>query len=265
VEGIHQLRHGPAGRADQCRAGRRPHRLRPADYQRGAVKPPAGDFVLLLRMCRKRCEAGLAQERIGVPWAPTSKDSHLVGPQDRSGGSPGSTTSAFTVTGSHTYAAAGPYAVTVTLSHEGVTTTIKAIATVTSLGQGVVSGLAGGIGFWQNGNGQALINIFNGGSTATALAPRPAPPLPHPYRASAGANNLTGKTNAQVAAFYLSQFALSGPKVQAQALATALNVHATTTSLGGNAGVAYGFSVSATGLGARSFNVGQDGAPFGVA
>ena len=57
-------------------------------------------------------------------------------------------------------------------------------------------------------------------------------------------------------------------QVQAEVLAVALNVYATTTLLGGNAvnaGVAYGFSVSATGLGADSFNVGSDGAAFGVA
>ena len=51
----------------------------------------------------------------------------------------------------------------------------------------------------------------------------------------------------------------------AEVLAVALNVYATTSSLGGTAGVAYGFSVSATGLGARSYSVGKDGAAFGVA
>ena len=45
----------------------------------------------------------------------------------------------------------------------------------------------------------------------------------------------------------------------------ALNVYATTSSLGGSAGAAYGFTVSATGLGARLYNVGTDGAAFGVA
>jgi hypothetical protein len=69
-----------------------------------------------------------------------------------------------------------------------------------------------------------------------------------------------------VAAFYLTRFGLRGPKVEAQVLATALDVYATTASLGGNAGTAYGFTASAAGLGARSFNVGWwDGAAFGVA
>jgi hypothetical protein len=68
-----------------------------------------------------------------------------------------------------------------------------------------------------------------------------------------------------VASFYQAQFNLGGTKAQAQALAVALNVYATTASLGGNAGASYGFTVSATGLGARSYNVGPDGAAFGVA
>jgi hypothetical protein len=68
-----------------------------------------------------------------------------------------------------------------------------------------------------------------------------------------------------VAAFYLSQFALPGPKVEAQVLATALNVYATTAALGGSAAQAYGFTVSAAGLGARTYNVGNKGAAFGVA
>jgi hypothetical protein len=69
--------------------------------------------------------------------------------------------------------------------------------------------------------------------------------------------------DAQVAAFYEGLFGHNGADVQL--LEVALNVYATTSSLGGNAGVAYGFTVSATGLGARSFNVGADGAPVGVA
>src|SRR5262249_55309581 len=111
----------------------------------------------------------------------------------------------------------------------------------------------------------ALIDSFGSTATGLTLANWLSATLPNLYGASAGANNLTGKSNAQVAGFYLSQFDLSGPKVQAQVLATALNVYATTTSLGGTASVAYGFNVSATGLGARSNNVGSGGAAFGVA
>jgi hypothetical protein len=171
----------------------------------------------------------------------------------------------FTVSGGHTYAAAGSYAVSVQITNPNtLSATASDTATVASLGQGVVKGLTGTIGFWQNA-GQALIDGFNGGPAATALATWLAASFPNLYGASAGANNLAGKSNAQVAAFYLSQFALSGTKVEAEVLATALSVYASTSALGGNAGAAYGFSVSATGLGARSYSVGGDGAAFGVA
>jgi hypothetical protein len=171
----------------------------------------------------------------------------------------------FTVSGSHTYAAAGSYAVYVQITNPNTqSATASDTATVTGLGQGVAKGLTGTIGFWQN-TGQALIDGFNGGPSATALANWLATTFPNLYGANAGSDNLAGKSNAQVAAFYLSQFALPGTKVEAEVLATALSVYASTSSLGGTVGAAYGFSVSATGLGARSYSVGGDGAAFGVA
>jgi hypothetical protein len=172
----------------------------------------------------------------------------------------------FTVSGSHTYAATGSYAVSVQISNPDTqSATVNDTATVTSLGQGVTTGMTGGIGFWHNKNGQALIDCFHGGPSSTALSAWLAAAFPNLYGAGAGGNNLTGQTNAQVAAFYLTQFDLHGPKVEAQVLAAALNVYATTASLGGSASTAYGFTVSATGLGAQSFNVGSDGAAVGVA
>jgi hypothetical protein len=167
------------------------------------------------------------------------------------------TGSTLTVTGSHTYAGPVNETVSVTISHKlGYTTTatVSDTATLTSLGQGVQHGLTGGIGFWDSTNGQALINSFNGGSTSTALSAWLAATFPNLYGVSAGSHNLTGKTNAQVAAFFQGLFGLPSLQAGAQVLAVALNVYATTSSLGGNAGVAYGFTVSATGLGARSYN-----------
>src|SRR5262249_57452780 len=76
---------------------------------------------------------------------------------------------------------------------------------------------------------------------------------------------LNGARNAFVALYYESLFNQSGANAEAQVMATALNVYATTQSLGGTAGQAYGFTVTVTGLGADSFNVGADGAAFGVA
>src|SRR5262249_62164362 len=70
---------------------------------------------------------------------------------------------------------------------------------------------------------------------------------------------------AQVAAFYQTLFNVSGQKLDAQVLATALSVYATTQSLGGTAAAAYGFTVTAAGVGASTWNVGTSGAAFGVA
>ncbi len=177
-------------------------------------------------------------------------------------------TGTLAVTGSHTYADPGIDAVSVQISHNlgnTTTATVYPTANVTTLGQDVQHGLTGGIGFWHGKNGQALINSFNGGSNATALSTWLASAFTNLYGAGAGANNLTGETNNQLAAFYQSQFALSGSNLEAEVVATALNVYATTQSLGGTIGQAYGFTVSADGLGADSFNVGADGAAFGVA
>src|SRR5205809_336951 len=55
------------------------------------------------------------------------------------------------------------------------------------------------------------------------------------------------------------------PKVDAQVMATALAVYVTNQSLAGTTGIAYGFQVSATGLGTRTYSVGTNGAAFGVA
>jgi hypothetical protein len=93
------------------------------------------------------------------------------------------------------------------------------------------------------------------------------------YGAGAGANNLTGKTNAEVAAFYKTLFARTaqtaaggGPaKMDAQVLATALAVYVTNQSLAGTTAASYGFVVTANGVGARTFNVGSNGGAFGVA
>jgi hypothetical protein len=169
-----------------------------------------------------------------------------------------------TVSASHTYADPGSYALTVSIGGAGGAT-VYPTATVTSLGQTVQKGLEAGIGLWHNKNGQALINSFNGGPNSTALSSWLATNFANLYGASAGANDLTGFTNAQVAAFYQSQFALPGSNLEAQVLATALNIYATTLSLGGTVGQTYGFTVSADGLGAYSYNVGADGAAFGVA
>ena len=142
-----------------------------------------------------------------------------------------------TASGSHTYADPAIDAAIVQISHKlgnTTTTTVYPTANVTSLGLDVQHGLTGGIGYWHGKNGQALINGFNGGSTATSpcnLAVVHVRELC--TEANAGVNNLTGKTNAQVAAFFQTQFAVTGSNLDADVLATALNTYATTVSLGG--------------------------------
>jgi hypothetical protein len=171
-------------------------------------------------------------------------------------------TGPLTVTGAHTYADPGTYAVTVQISHPlGYTNmvTVSATATVTSLGREVTRDLTGDIGFWHEATGQALINSFNGGPNATSVGTWLATTFGNLYW------SLNGSTNAQVAAYYQSLFALTGPNAQAEVLATALNVYTTTQSLGGTAGLAYGFTVTDAGLGAYSFNVGAYGDVFGMA
>lgn len=140
-------------------------------------------------------------------------------------------------------------------------------------GGGVTGGQTATIGYWQNNNGQNLINALNGGSTSTQLGNWLATTFANMYGAGAGANNLAGKSNAEVAAFYKTLFARTaataaggGPaKMDAQVLATAFAVYVTNQSLAGTTAAAYGFQVSENGVGARSFNVGSNGAAFGVA
>jgi hypothetical protein len=75
-----------------------------------------------------------------------------------------------------------------------------------------------------------------------------------------------------VAAFYKTLFARTGqntpggpPKTDAQVMATALAVYVTNQTLAGTTAATYGFLVTTYGVGDCTFNVGSDGAAFGVA
>src|SRR5262249_6235255 len=84
---------------------------------------------------------------------------------------------------------------------------------------------------------------------------------------------LAGKTNAQVGAIYQTLFTLNGhtalgrgpPKVDAQVMAMALAVYVTNQTLAGTTASSYGFVVTASGVSSHTFNVGNNGAAFGVA
>ena len=120
------------------------------------------------------------------------------------------------------------------------------------------------VAFWNSNSGQTLIKSFNGSSNATALSAWLVSNYPNIYGSTAGTNNLTGKTNAQVASYYQSIATSSSLQLNAATLALALNCYVTNSTLAGTVGTSYGFAVSSTGLGDATANVGSAGAAFGV-
>jgi MBG domain (YGX type)/SdrD B-like domain/Putative Ig domain len=125
--------------------------------------------------------------------------------------------------------------------------------------QPVQPGQTATIGFWNNKNGQALIRALNGGASSVRLGNWLATSFPNLY------GGLAGKSNAEVAAYYQGRFRVQGQKLEAQVLATALAVYVTSENLAGTVAAAYGFRVSAEGVGSATFNVGSRGEAFGVA
>jgi hypothetical protein len=110
-----------------------------------------------------------------------------------------------------------------------------------------------------------LIKALNSGQNSTSLGNCLASNFNNLLGADAGsANNLAGKTNAQVAAYYQSLYANAAKKPEADSLALALNVYVTNSTLAGNGAASYGFAVSSTGLGGSTANVSVNGAAFGI-
>jgi hypothetical protein len=129
----------------------------------------------------------------------------------------------------------------------------------------VQKGQSAGIGFWNNKRGQALILGLNGGS-GHQLGDWLAATLPNIFGANAGSSDLAGQSNAAVAALFQQDFLQQGVKLDAQLLATALNVYVTNATLDStNLATSYGFTVSGDGLGTATINVGSSGDAFGVA
>ncbi|HZI51548.1 MAG TPA: Ig-like domain-containing protein, partial [Terriglobia bacterium] len=138
------------------------------------------------------------------------------------------------------------------------------------------SGQTANVGFWQNNTGRALLQSLHGGPDSTALGNWLATNFSNMWGANAGASDLTGKTNVEVADFYSRSFArtkkemiqagLGGPvKMEAQVLAVALAVYVTDLDLAGTTATSYGFHVDSFGIGARTFNVGNNGEVFDLA
>ncbi|MFL5245901.1 MAG: beta strand repeat-containing protein [Gemmataceae bacterium] len=129
----------------------------------------------------------------------------------------------------------------------------------------VQKGQTATIGFWNNKNGQALIRALNGGS-GHQLGDWLAATLPNIFGVNAGSNDLAGQSNAAVAALFQQDFLQKGVKLDAQLLATALNVYVTNATLDSTkVATSYGFSVSGDGVGSATVNVGSSGDAFGVA
>jgi len=169
------------------------------------------------------------------------------------------------VVGAHTYAAPGSYTIRVMIVDTqalGQSATTTSTATVTALD--VAAGKTHASKYWNKHAGPNLIRSFNGGAAHTELATWLATNFGNLYGASAGVNNLSGKSNADVAT-YFQNLRHADHGAATQLLTTALNVYATTASLGGEQGAAAGFRVSATGHGAKSFNVRKYGAAVEVA
>jgi hypothetical protein len=121
------------------------------------------------------------------------------------------------------------------------------------------------VAWWNGGSGQSLIKALNGGQTAKNLGNWLAVNFNNLFGANAATgNDLTGKTNAQVAAYYQSLYANAARKPEADVLALALAVYVTNSNLAGTVGTSYGFAVSTAGLGAATANVGAGGAAFGI-
>jgi hypothetical protein len=131
-------------------------------------------------------------------------------------------------------------------------------------GSSVQPGQTATIGFWNNKNGQNLIKALNG-DMGHQLGDWLATTLPNVFGQNA-AHNLTGQTNAAVAALFQSDFLLKGVKLDAQVLATALSVYVTNATLDPTqVAVQYGFTVNGDGAGTATVNVGSNGDAFGVA
>ncbi len=138
----------------------------------------------------------------------------------------------------------------------------------------VTSGDFATIGFWQNKNGQKVINSFNGSSTSTALGNWLATTFPNLFGTSNPytGTSLAGKTNAQVAAIYSGLWTPNGvtKNTYVQAFAVALGIYSTTSSLGGASLVSnklaakYGFHVTAAGSGNDSVTIGSNSSAFGT-
>ncbi|HLH18216.1 MAG TPA: putative Ig domain-containing protein [Bryobacteraceae bacterium] len=211
------------------------------------------------------CAAISATQGVSIAPVTMSASGGVGGPYTFSAsGLPAGLTMSSSGTISGTPTLSGTFSYTVTIKDAaGNTGTIHCSVTVAAAPP-IAAGDTATIGFWHNQNGQALINCLNGGPNATELGNWLATEFPYLYGPNAGSgNNLAGKTNAQVAAYYMSVF--GSDKTGAQIMAGALAAYVTNTGLAGGTGAAgYGFNTSAIGTGGHAYNVGTSGSSIGL-
>jgi hypothetical protein len=167
-------------------------------------------------------------------------------------------------TGSLSFSGAVPYSVTSQIRATFATTANTASISLddtNTITPSTTKQVGGGdfatIGFWNNKNGQGVINSFNGGSTHTELGNWLASQFPHLF------GSFAGKTNAQIATAFQTAFGNGGVQSNtfAQAFAVALGIYADTTSLGGQSlidngkAAKFGFNVSAGGGGSETYSI----------
>src|SRR5438874_9212024 len=92
---------------------------------------------------------------------------------------------------------------------EGTTLNFVNFGLEPAAGDALHRGQTAGIGFWNNKNGQALIKSLSGG-TGTQLGGWLAATFPNMF--GAAGHDLTGGTNATVAAYFQTLFATKGDK-----------------------------------------------------
>jgi len=141
------------------------------------------------------------------------------------------------------------------------------------IGQQVSGGDTATIGFWQNKHGQNLI-AQGGPALAQWLTTNFGNVFGDEFVKTTDINGdpQTFEGGEVIASFYKDQLfkqkakKSAGPaKVDAQFMAVALATYFTNVNLAGELAGAFGFNVTATGIGTKIVNVGTSGAAFGVA
>jgi hypothetical protein len=130
---------------------------------------------------------------------------------------------------------------------------------VSSAGTQLGRGQTATIGFWKNAGQQVILN-FGATASGQTMANWLATNYPNLFSGFANQSN----------AYVANQFANGSSNTWLQAFAVAMDIYATTTTLGGQSVInngyttKYGFTVGAAGAGAGLWSVGNNGASFGV-